>query len=112
MVYTILSKFCGGEQMITPFFGLWDAYFHSYLVHLQSAGRQCVIVEISHVILCGSRFRRTWEWLIKNLCATHWNFLDQIFTIAIEGEEYQYTASMRLLISLLDFPYKNRFNHR
>ena len=37
-----------------------------------------------------------------------WNSLNQFLTVAIEGEESPYTASKRSLISLRDFPSKNK----
>jgi len=60
-------------------------------------------------ILRGSRFRDTWAWLIKNRRATTSSFtLNQFLTVAIEGEVSPYTASKRSLISLRDFPPKNK----
>jgi len=37
-----------------------------------------------------------------------WSSLNQFLTVAVEGEESQYTASKRSLISLRDFPSKNK----
>jgi len=84
----------------------WHAYCLSYLSYLQSGVCQYEIVDFCHFILRGSRFRGS--WLIKNRRRPSWNSLNQFLTVAIEGEESPDTASKHYLISLRDFPSKNK----
>lgn len=90
------------QDMIDAIF--WVTCLSSNLEPLQSAVYQYDIVNFSHLILRGNRFRA------GSLIKKHWNLFNQFLTVAIEVTVRAYKRSM-ILVSVF-FSHRQESNHR